>query len=110
MAACHYNRVSLSDHLRWVPPLCVAAEEGREKVVEELLTAPGRLPEDKKPCGSIMAVLNSADRWGRTPLHLAVWRGHDKVVAQPFMSFGMPKTLMARPLSRVLSKRVTGTF
>ncbi|MGO0308226.1 ankyrin repeat domain-containing protein [Endozoicomonas acroporae] len=82
LAACHYNRVSLSDHLRWVPPLCVAAEEGHEKVVDELLTALGRLPEDKKPYGSIMAVLNSADRWGRTPLHLAVWRGHDKVVAQ----------------------------
>ncbi|MGO0308224.1 ankyrin repeat domain-containing protein [Endozoicomonas acroporae] len=86
-------------------PLGVAAQEGHEKAVEQLLTALDRLPEGKRPGGgSIMAVINTADRSGRTPLHLAALGGHIKVVEQLLKAVErLPETERPAAVQRLLN-------
>ena len=86
-------------------PLGVAAQEGHEKAVEQLLTALDKLPEGKRPGGgSIMAVINTADRSGRTPLHLAALGGHIKVVEQLLKAVErLPETERPAAVQRLLN-------
>ncbi|MBO9481086.1 ankyrin repeat domain-containing protein [Salinisphaera sp. G21_0] len=96
----------ITDKVRvYLYPLGVAAQEGHEKAVEQLLIALDRLPEGKRPGGgSIMAVINTADRSGRTPLHLAALGGHIKVVEQLLKAVErLPETERPAAVQRLLS-------
>ncbi|MBO9496572.1 ankyrin repeat domain-containing protein [Thalassotalea sp. G20_0] len=96
----------ITDKVRvYLYPLGVTAQEGHEKAVEQLLIALDRLPEGKRPGGgSIMAVINTADPSGRTPLHLAACRGHIKVVEQLLNALDrLPETERPAAVQRLLS-------
>ena len=97
LAACRYNQVAWLQELleedptlaygpavarmrdeSWVNPLCVAAREGHEKAVEQLLKALDRLPATERPA-AVQGLLNGTDSDGLTPLQLANQQNHHKI-------------------------------
>ncbi len=97
LAACRYNQVAWLQELlekdptlacgpvvgsmrdeSWVNPLCVAAREGHEKAVEQLLKALDRLSATARPA-AVQRLLNTTDSDGLTPLQLANQQNHHKI-------------------------------
>ncbi|KAL6969034.1 hypothetical protein U1Q18_044660 [Sarracenia purpurea var. burkii] len=90
---CLHNRINVNINAElWGSPLCIAAKNGHDEVVKELLKAPRILVNEEARNGHDKVVeellkaqgilVNEKVKYYGTPLHLAARKGHDKVVKE----------------------------